>query len=276
MATYQAPIEDAKFVLHNVLRIHEKSEIEGYSDLTDDMTGAIFEEAGKIATEVLLPINEAGDKQGCVLENGVVRTPEGFKEAYQAQCEGGWPGIDQNPEYGGQGMPYIIHSVTGEFSSSAAMAFTMYTGLTHGAVKAIEGFGSDQQKQTYLPKMISGEWTGTMNLTEPHCGTDLGMMRTKAEPQDDGSYKITGQKIFISSGEHDMADTARQILQDAEAANCRIVLPVDLVVAQAFAANWPDDDRIVHRTGADHSFSSAQDSHWLLDQVLTMLHEQAG
>jgi len=181
MATFQAPTKDVQFILHEVLRIHERSDIEGYSDLTDDMTGAIFEEAGKIASEVLLPINEIGDKQGCVLENGVVRTPDGFKEAYTAMCEGGWPGIDCNPEYGGQGMPYIVHAVTGEYSSSAAMAFSMYQGLTHGAIKAIEGFGSDAQKDMYLPKMISGAWTGTMNLTEPHCGTDLGLLRSKAD-----------------------------------------------------------------------------------------------
>ena len=206
MATFQAPTTDVQFILHEVLKIHERSDIEGYADLTDDMTGAIFEEAGKIASEVLLPINETGDKQGCVLENGVVRTPDGFKEAYTAMCEGGWPGIDCNPEYGGQGMPYIVHAVTGEFSSSAAMAFSMYQGLTHGAIKAIEGFGSDAQKDMYLPKMISGAWTGTMNLTEPHCGTDLGLLRSKAEPQDDGSYKISGQKIFISAGEHDLSE----------------------------------------------------------------------
>jgi len=206
MAIYNAPTEDAKFILHDVLRIHERSDIEGYADLTDDMTGAIFEEAGKIATEVLLPINETGDKQGCVLENGVVRTPDGYKEAYAAQCEGGWPGIDCNPEYGGQGMPYIVNAVTGEFASSCAMAFSMYAGLTHGAIKAIEGFGTDEQKNTYLPKMISGSWTGTMNLTEPHCGTDLGLLRSKAEPNGDGSFKVSGQKIFISSGEHDMSE----------------------------------------------------------------------
>ena len=206
MATYTAPVRDAQFILHEVLRVQESSAIEGYEDLTDDMTTAILEEAGKIASEVLLPINETGDKQGCTLENGVVRTPDGYKEAYKAQCEGGWPGIDLNPEYGGQGMPYLVNAVVGEFASSAAMAFSMYQGLTHGAIKAIEGFGSEDQKNTYLPKMVSGEWTGTMNLTEPHCGTDLGLLRTKADPVGDGSFKISGQKIFISSGEHDMSD----------------------------------------------------------------------
>lgn len=206
MALYQAPVRDAQFILHEVLRVQDAQHIDGYDDLTDDITGAILEEAGRIASEVLLPINETGDKQGCMLENGVVRTPDGYKEAYKAQCEGGWPGIDLNPDYGGQGMPYLINAVVGEFASSAAMAFSMYQGLTHGAIKAIEHFGTEQQKNTYLPQMISGNWTGTMNLTEPHCGTDLGLLRTKAVPNGDGSFKVSGQKIFISAGEHDLSE----------------------------------------------------------------------
>ena len=206
MAIYNPPVRDSRFILHEVLAVHERSDIEGYDELTEDMTSAILEEAGKIASEVLLPLNEVGDKQGCVLENGVVRTPEGFGDAYKAVCEGGWPGLDLNPEYGGQGMPYLVGAVVGEYSSSANMAFTMYQGLTHGAIAAIQAYGTEQQKETYLHKMVSGEWTGTMNLTEPHCGTDLGLLRTKAEPQDDGSFKISGQKIFISSGDHDMTE----------------------------------------------------------------------
>lgn len=206
MAIYNAPVRDSQFVLHEVLTIHENADIEGYAELTDDMTSAIMGEAGKIASEILLPLNEVGDKQGCVLENGVVRAPEGFRDAYKAVCDGGWPGLDLNPEYGGQGMPYLVGAVVGEYSSSANMAFTMYQGLTHGAIAAIEGYGSEELKQTYLHKMVSGEWTGTMNLTEPHCGTDLGLLRSKAEPQADGSFKVSGQKIFISSGDHDMAD----------------------------------------------------------------------
>jgi alkylation response protein AidB-like acyl-CoA dehydrogenase len=245
MAIYNAPTEDVKFILHDVLRIHERNDIEGYADLTDDMTGAIFEEAGKIATEVLLPINETGDKQGCVLENGVVRTPDGFKEAYTAMCEGGWPGIDCNPEYGGQGMPYIVHAVTGEFSSSAAMAFSMYQGLTHGAIKAIEGFGSESQKEMYLPKMISGAWTGTMNLTEPHCGTDLGLLRTKAEPQDDGSYKISGQKIFISAGEHDLSENIVHLVLAKIPGGPEGVKGISLFVVPKFVPN--DDGSLGNR-----------------------------
>ncbi|MCL4159074.1 UNVERIFIED_CONTAM: hypothetical protein GTU68_027866, partial [Idotea baltica] len=166
----------------------------------------ILEEAGKISSEVLQPLNVVGDTEGCVLENGVVRTPTGFKAAFGQMKDGGWTALDCNPEYGGQGMPYILGVAVGEQFTAANMAFNMYQGLTHGAYSAIHAHGTDAQKTTYLPKMVSCDWTGTMNLTEPHCGTDLGLMRTKAAPQDDGSYKISGQKIFISAGEHDMSD----------------------------------------------------------------------
>ena len=205
MPHYAAPVDDIRFVLHDVLDIAAE-DIPGYADLEPDFTGAILEEAGKIAAEVLAPLNPVGDAEGCTLENGVVRTPTGFRDAYHQMREGGWFALHADPEYGGQGMPYIMHTAVGELFTAANMAFNMYPGLTHGAVAAIHAHGSDQQKATYLPKMISGEWTGTMNLTEPHCGTDLGLIRTKAEPQDDGSYKITGQKIWISAGEHDMSD----------------------------------------------------------------------
>ncbi|MEO0991287.1 MAG: acyl-CoA dehydrogenase C-terminal domain-containing protein, partial [Pseudomonadota bacterium] len=192
-------------VLHDVLRVHQ-ADIPGYDELDPSFTEAILNEAGKIASEVLQPLNTVGDEQGCVLENGVVRTPEGFKAAFEQMKEGGWLGLDADPEYGGQGLPVVLANAVGEMFSAANMAFQMYGGLTHGAASALYAHGSPEQKATYLPNMISGEWTGTMNLTEPHCGTDLGLIRTKAEPQDDGSYKITGQKIWISSGEHDMAD----------------------------------------------------------------------
>ncbi|MCL4138447.1 UNVERIFIED_CONTAM: hypothetical protein GTU68_045265, partial [Idotea baltica] len=176
-----------------------------YDELEPDFTSAILEEAGKISSEVLQPLNVVGDKEGCTLENGVVRTPTGFKDAFEKVKEGGWPGLDMPEQYGGQNMPYVIGTAVGEMFSASNQAFTMYQGLTHGAASAILAHGTDAQKDTYLPKMVSCEWTGTMNLTEPHCGTDLGLMRTRAEPQDDGSYKISGQKIFISAGEHDMA-----------------------------------------------------------------------
>ncbi|MDW3182404.1 acyl-CoA dehydrogenase C-terminal domain-containing protein [Roseobacter sp.] len=205
MPRYTAPTKDLQFVLHDVLNVTAQ-DIPGYDELEADFTSAILEEAGKLTSEVLAPLNVVGDTEGCKLENGVVRTPAGFKEAFEQVKEGGWPGLDMPEEYGGQNMPYVIGTAVGEMFSSANMAFTMYQGLTHGAASAILAHGTDAQKDMYLPKMVSCDWTGTMNLTEPHCGTDLGLMRTKAEPQDDGSYKITGQKIFISAGEHDMSD----------------------------------------------------------------------
>ena len=205
MPSYTAPLKDMQFILHDVLNASEQ-DIPGYAELDRDFTGAVIEEAGKLASEVLMPLNSVGDTEGCVLENGVVRTPTGFKDAFQMMKDGGWTALDCDPEYGGQGLPYLMHTAAQEPFVSANMAFNMYQGLTHGAYSAIYFHGSDEQKQTYLPKMTTCEWTGTMNLTEPHCGTDLGLMRTKAVPQDDGSYKITGQKIFISAGDHDMAE----------------------------------------------------------------------
>ncbi|CAM4089322.1 acyl-CoA dehydrogenase C-terminal domain-containing protein [Palleronia rufa] len=205
MTSYTAPVDDMQFLFHEVFEV-SGSDIPGYEELEPDFTKAVLEEAGKLATGVLHPLNAVGDAQGCRLENGVVRTPEGFRDAYRQMCDGGWIGLDCDPDYGGQGMPHMLNSAVGEIFVSANMAFNMYQGLSHGAYNAIHTHGTAQQKQTYLPKMVEGSWTGTMNLTEPHCGTDLGLIRTKAEPQDDGSYRISGQKIWISAGEHDMAD----------------------------------------------------------------------
>jgi len=205
MPSYTAPVKDMQFILHDLLDVSAQ-DIPGFSDLDRDFTSAVLEEAGKIATQVLAPLNAVGDREGCRLENGVVRTPTGFKEAYKQVCEGGWPGLDCDPEYGGQGIPYVLHSAVGEFFSSANMAFQVYNGLTHGAVSAINVHATAEQKARFLPRMITGEWTGTMNLTEPQCGTDLALMRTRAEPQGDGSYRVTGQKIFISGGEQDLSE----------------------------------------------------------------------
>ncbi|MEP0960519.1 MAG: acyl-CoA dehydrogenase C-terminal domain-containing protein [Roseobacter sp.] len=205
MPSYTAPTKDMQFILHDVLKVTDQS-IPGYEDLDADFTSAILEEAGKLTSAVLAPLNVIGDTEGCQLENGVVRTPAGFKAAFDEVRAGGWPGLDMPEQYGGQNMPWVLGSAVGEMFSSANMAFTMYQGLTHGAASAILVHGTEAQKSQYLPKMVSCEWTGTMNLTESHCGTDLGLMRTKAEPQDDGSYKVTGEKIFISAGEHDMSD----------------------------------------------------------------------
>ncbi|MCV2865385.1 acyl-CoA dehydrogenase C-terminal domain-containing protein [Albidovulum sediminicola] len=205
MPSYTAPTQDMQFVLHEVLKVSH-DDTPGYADLDRDFTGAILEEAGKIASGVLAPLNASGDAEGCRLENGMVVTPSGFKEAFAELKAGGWTAIDGDPAYGGQGLPYLMSCATGEIFVSANMAFNMYQGLTHGAYSAIQAHGTEAQKAAYLAKLVGCDWTGTMNLTEPHCGTDLGLMRTKAEPQEDGSYRITGQKIFISAGDHDLAE----------------------------------------------------------------------
>ncbi len=204
---YQPPVRDHAFLLRDVLKIDQYAELPAFADASIDVVDQIIEEAGRFTGEVLAPLNSVGDKQGCVWNSDyTVKTPEGFKEAYKQLCEGGWTAIGSDPNYGGQGLPHVVNLSFSEMSSSANMAFSMYPGLAHGAYSAIHYGGSDEQKDLYLPKMVSGEWTGTMNLTEPHCGTDLGLLRTKAVPQADGSYRITGQKIWISAGEHDMAD----------------------------------------------------------------------
>lgn len=205
MTTYTAPIQDMQFLLHDVLRVSETG-LPGHADLDRDFTQAILAAAGQLGSDVLAPLNAVGDRQGCTLENGVVRTPDGFKAAFAAVKDGGWTGLDCDPEYGGQGMPYVMGVATGEIFVSANLAFNMYQGLTHGAYSAIHAHGTEAQKATYLPRLVSCDWTGTMNLTEPHCGTDLGLLRTRAEPQEDGSYLISGQKIFISAGDHDLSE----------------------------------------------------------------------
>jgi len=205
MTAYAAPIKDLQFILHDVLNIASQ-DIPGYADLEADFTAAILEEAGKLARDVFAPLNAVGDRQGCRLENGVVVTPDGFKAAFDAMKAGGWNGIDLPEAFGGQNLPVVVSTATGEIFCSSNMALNMYQGLTHGAINALLASASDQIKETYLPKMVAMDWTGTMNLTEPHCGTDLGLIRTRAEPQADGSYRITGQKIFISAGDHDLAE----------------------------------------------------------------------
>jgi alkylation response protein AidB-like acyl-CoA dehydrogenase len=206
MPVYTAPTRDYKFVLHDVLNMSKYGSLPGFADADADTVDAILEEAAKVSEQVLAPLNRTGDVEGCTRhDDGSVTTPTGFIDAYKQFAEAGWMGLSQPQEYGGQGLPQVLGLATAEMTSAANMAFGMYPGLTGGAVRALLAGGSEEQKQMYLPKMISGEWTGTMNLTEPHCGTDLGLLRTKAVPNGDGSYKISGQKIWISSGEHDLA-----------------------------------------------------------------------
>jgi hypothetical protein len=207
MPSYRAPTADVTFLLHDVFGIDKYGNLPGFSDLTPDMLAAILEEAAKLSEEVLAPVNASGDKEGCKRhDDGRVTTPRGFKQAYDAYTGGGWVGLAADPEYGGQGLPYTVGAIVNEFASSANMAFSMYPGLTMGAIAAIHTHASDDIKRKYLPKMIEGPWSGTMNLTEPHCGTDLGLIKTKAAPQADGSYKISGTKIFISAGEQDLTE----------------------------------------------------------------------
>ncbi|OAN83218.1 acyl-CoA dehydrogenase [Erythrobacter sp. EhN03] len=207
MPSYTAPTRDTRFIINEMLDLESYAELPGFEAASADVTDAVINEGGKFCAEVLAPINQSGDQEGCTRhEDGSVTAPKGFKEAFDQFREAGWGTLSQPEEFGGQGMPHVLGFAFEEFVSSANQAFGMYPGLTNGAVSALLAKGSQEQKEKYLPKMISNEWTGTMNLTEPHCGTDLGMIRTKAELQADGSYAITGTKIFISAGEHDMAD----------------------------------------------------------------------
>lgn len=209
MPTYTPPLRDMQFVIHEVLNLTEELKAcPRHADIDVDTINAVLEEGGKFAAEVTFPLNIAGDEQGCTLdkETHEVTTPAGFKDAYARYVEGGWPSLSCDPDFGGQGLPFVLNQCFYEMLNSANQAWTMYPGLSHGAYEALHAHGTDEQKKLFLPKLVSGEWTGTMCLTEPHCGTDLGMLRTKAEPQADGTYKLTGNKIFISAGEHDMAE----------------------------------------------------------------------
>ena len=208
MPTYTPPLRDMQFVMHEVFKVTDEFKaMPQHAEVDVDTINAVIEEAGKFASEVIFPLNISGDTEGCTLDKATheVKTPTGFKDAYDKYVEGGWAALSCDAAYGGQGLPFVLNQCLYEMMNSANQAWTMYPGLSHGAYEALHAHGTDEQKALYLPKLTSGEWTGTMCLTEPHCGTDLGMLRTKAEPLADGTYKITGNKIFISAGEHAMA-----------------------------------------------------------------------
>ncbi|KQU79390.1 MULTISPECIES: acyl-CoA dehydrogenase C-terminal domain-containing protein [unclassified Rhizobacter] len=209
MAQYTPPLRDMQFLMSEVLNVvDELKALPAHADIDLDTINAVLEEGGKFASQVVFPLNQSGDEEGCRLDKTTheVTAPKGFKEAYAQYVEGGWPALSCDPAFGGQGLPHVVNQCFYEMLNSANQAWTMYPGLSHGAYEALHAHGTDAQKALYLPKLTSGVWTGTMCLTEPHCGTDLGLLRTKAEPQADGSYKLTGNKIFISAGEHDLAE----------------------------------------------------------------------
>ena len=207
MPTYKAPVSDTVFLLSDVFDYGKYANTPGFSEAPIDVVEAVLSEGAKFVEEVIQPLNRVGDIEGCKRnDDGSVTTPKGFKQAYKALVAGGWVGLAGDPAYGGQGLPMFVGALFGEYECSANIAFSMYPGLTRGAVAALMAHGNDDLKARYLPKLTVGEWAGTMNLTEPHCGTDLGLIKTKAVPQADGSYAITGQKIFISAGEHDLTD----------------------------------------------------------------------
>jgi alkylation response protein AidB-like acyl-CoA dehydrogenase len=238
MASYTAPVHDTLFVLESVLDIGRYSNLPGFSNATPDLIEAILEEAGKFAAEVLQPLNRIGDEVGCKRnDDGSVTTPPGFKEAYRQFVEAGWPTLTGPEEFGGQGLPQVVGTAVTEYILSANHSFEMYQGLTAGAIASLLVKGSDELKQKYVPTMITGRWTGTMNLTEPHCGTDLGLLKTRAEPNDDGSYSITGTKIFISSGEHDLSENIIHLVLAKRAGAPDNVKGISLFVVPKFLVN---------------------------------------
>ena len=207
MPVYKAPTRDTKFVVNELIGLENFANLPGFANAARDLTDAVIDEAGRFVSEVIAPLNQIGDREGCTRHaDGSVTTPTGFKAAYRQYVDGGWATLSAPEEFGGQGLPHVIGFVLEEYLASANQAFAMYPGLANGAISSILVKGSPEQQQMYLPKMVTGEWLGTMNLTEPHCGTDLGLLRTRAEPQIDGSYAITGTKIFISAGDHDLSE----------------------------------------------------------------------